>query len=93
MAPPLPAEQAFRFEALAQSPHQLLLRWTMPKGYYLYRDQTTLKLADARGLELTPAWPAGSAHHDEHYGDVTVYFDQVELPVTVDGDLGGRAAS
>jgi thiol:disulfide interchange protein DsbD len=87
---PLPAEQAFRFEALAQGPQQLLLRWTMPKGYYLYRDQTTLKLSDAAGLTLHPAWPAGTAHHDEHYGDVTVYFDQVELPVTVEGDLAGR---
>ncbi|HZY33948.1 MAG TPA: protein-disulfide reductase DsbD [Rhodanobacter sp.] len=87
---PLPAEQAFRFEALAQAPQQLLLRWTMPKGYYLYRDQTTLKLKDAAGLTLKPAWPAGTAHHDEHYGDVTVYFDQVELPVTLEGDLAGR---
>jgi len=87
---PLPAEQAFRFEALAQGPRQLLLRWTMPKGYYLYRDQTTLKLADAAGLTLKPAWPAGTAHRDEHYGDVTVYFDQVELPVTLEGDLAGR---
>ncbi|KRE83634.1 protein-disulfide reductase [Rhodanobacter sp. Soil772] len=87
---PLPAEQAFRFEALAQGPQQLLLRWTMPKGYYLYRDQTTLKLQDAAGLALKPAWPAGTAHHDEHYGDVTVYFDQVELPVTLEGDLAGR---
>ena len=87
---PLPAEQAFRFEALAQNPHQLLLRWTMPKGYYLYRDQTALKLKDAAGLSLKPAWPAGTAHHDEHYGDVTVYFGQVELPVTIEGDLAGR---
>jgi thiol:disulfide interchange protein len=87
---PLPGEQAFRFEALAQGQHQLLLRWTMPKGYYLYRDQTALKLQDAAGLNLKPAWPAGTAHHDTHYGDVIVYFDQVELPVTVEGDLAGR---
>ncbi|MEP7187227.1 MAG: protein-disulfide reductase DsbD [Rhodanobacter sp.] len=87
---PLPAEQAFRFEALAQNPHQLLLRWSMPKGYYLYRDQTSLKLEDAAGLDLKPTWPAGTAHHDEHYGDVTVYFDQIELPVTVEGELGNR---
>jgi thiol:disulfide interchange protein DsbD len=87
---PLPAEQAFRFEALAQGPQQLLVRWTMPKGYYLYRDQTTLKLKDVAGLALHPAWPAGTAHHDEHYGDVTVYFDQLELPVTVEGNLAGR---
>jgi len=84
---PLPPEQAFRFEALAQNPHELLLRWTMPQGYYLYRDQTSLKLEDAAGLELEPIWPEGTQHHDEHYGDVTVYFDQLELPVTVKGDL------
>ncbi|QRP63592.1 protein-disulfide reductase DsbD [Rhodanobacter sp. FDAARGOS 1247] len=89
---PLPAEQAFRFEALAQNPHQLLLRWTMPRGYYLYRDQTTLKLENAGDLALKPAWPAGTAHHDEHHGDVTVYFDQVELPVAVEGDLGDARA-
>ncbi|WP_426687867.1 protein-disulfide reductase DsbD family protein [Rhodanobacter ginsengiterrae] len=87
---PLPAEQAFRLEALAQGPQQLLLRWTMPKGYYLYRDQTTLQLKDAAGLALKPAWPVGTPHEDEHYGKVTVYFDQVELPVTVQGDLAGR---
>lgn len=88
---PLPAEQAFRFEALAQDPHRLLLRWSMPKGYYLYRDPTTLKLRDAAGLTLgEPAWPTGRAHHDPYFGDVTVYFDQVELPVTVEGDLAGR---
>ncbi|MFC5527304.1 protein-disulfide reductase DsbD family protein [Rhodanobacter ginsengisoli] len=89
-AAPLPAEQAFRFDALAQEPHRLLLRWTMPKGYYLYRDRTTLKLGDGAGLRLKPVWPAGTTHHDEHYGDVTVYFNQVELPVTIEGELAGR---
>ncbi|MEO8779879.1 MAG: protein-disulfide reductase DsbD [Rhodanobacter sp.] len=86
----LPAEQAFQFAALAQGPHQLLLRWTMPKGYYLYRNQTTLRLADARELTLKPAWPVGVTHQDEHYGEVAVYFDEVDLPVTVGGDLAGR---
>jgi len=87
---PLPAEQAFRFSALAQDPQHLLLRWTMPKGYYLYRDQTQLKIVDGKGLALKPDWPAGTSHHDEHYGDVTVYFDELELPVSVEGRLGDR---
>jgi thiol:disulfide interchange protein DsbD len=86
----LPAEQAFKFEALAQDAHHLLLRWTMPKGYYLYRDQTSLKLPAAAGLTLgKPEWPAGTPHHDEHYGDVTVYFGEVDVPVGVDGDTSG----
>jgi thiol:disulfide interchange protein len=83
---PLPAEQAFQFNAIAQDAHHLLLRWTMPKGYYLYRDQTTLSLKDAPQLTLTPAWPAGTPHQDAHFGNTTVYFDEVTLPVTVNGD-------
>ncbi len=84
---PLPAEQAFRFEALASSPTQLLLRWTMPKGYYLYRDQTVLRLKDAAGLSLgKPQWPQGVTKQDPHFGNVVVYFDQVELPVAIEGD-------
>jgi thiol:disulfide interchange protein DsbD len=89
-AAPLPAEQAFRFEALASKPNQLLLRWTMPKGYYLYRDQTSLHL-NAAGLKLgQPQWPQGTVKQDPHFGKVTVYFDQVELPVAIQGDLAGR---
>jgi len=87
----LPPEQAFRFAALAQDAHHLLLQWTMPKGYYLYRDQTTLRLKNADGLSLgTPEWPTGTPHEDAHYGQVTVYFGQLELPVPVQGDLAGR---
>ena len=88
----LPPEQAFRFAALAQDPHHLLLQWTMPKDYYIYRDHIALKLKDAGGLRLgDPAWPAGGVtHKDAEYGDVTVYFGRLELPVPVEGDLGGR---
>ncbi|MGA0588411.1 protein-disulfide reductase DsbD family protein [Dyella sp. KRB-257] len=86
----LPPEQAFRVEALATAPDRLLLRWTMARGYYLYRDQTALSVPDAPALKLVPAWPAGAAHQDEHFGQVTVYFDQVEVPVGIAGNLQGR---
>lgn len=80
--PALPAEQAFRFEAIASSPTEVLARWTMPKGYYLYRDKTVLHLGDAADAEIgQPTWPAGVDHVDEHFGNVVVYFDQVELPL------------
>jgi thiol:disulfide interchange protein len=83
---PLPAEQAFQFNAIAQDAHHLLLRWTMPKGYYLYRDQTTLSLKDAPQVSLAPAWPEGTSHQDAHFGTTTVYFNEVDVPVTVNGD-------
>ena len=80
----LPARQAFRFDAIATAPDTLLLRWTMPKGYYLYRDRTSLKLVDAGGARLgTPQWPTGVAYHDGNFGDSIVYFDQVEVPVSI----------
>lgn len=81
-APPLPPGQAFVFDAIATAPNALLLRWTMPPGYYLYRDQTRLNLTDADGVTLgIPKWPMGAAHADAHFGTTTVYFDEVALPV------------
>ncbi|WP_411833120.1 protein-disulfide reductase DsbD family protein [Pseudoxanthomonas mexicana] len=79
---PLPEQQAFGFEAVAMDGGQLLLRFTPARGYYLYRDRTSMKLSGADGLTLqAPRWPKGVAHRDEHFGDVVVYFDQVEVPV------------
>jgi thiol:disulfide interchange protein DsbD len=89
---PLPAEQAFRFDAIAQDAHHLLLRWTIAKGYYLYRDQTKLALKDAPKLSLSPNWPAGVPHQDAHFGSTTVYFNELTLPVSVDGDTRGMSA-
>ena len=89
---PLPAEQAFRFDAIAQDANHLLLRWTIAKGYYLYRDQTQLSVKDAPQLSLSPAWPAGTTHEDAHFGQTTVYFDELTLPVTIHGDTAAMAS-
>ncbi|MEO8365657.1 MAG: protein-disulfide reductase DsbD [Pseudoxanthomonas sp.] len=79
---PLPQEQAFAFEAIAYDGNQLLLRLTPAPGYYLYRDRTTMKFDGAKGISLgRPRWPKGTVYRDEHFGDVVVYFDQVEAPV------------
>ena len=79
---PLPAEQAFAFEAIAFNGNELLLRFTPARGYYVYRDRTSMALEGAQGIALqAPRWPKGKAHRDEHFGDVTVYFDQAEVPV------------
>lgn len=90
---PLPADQAFVFEAIAAGPTSILARWTMPKGYYLYRDKSTVSLGDGSGVELgAPQWPQGVDHHDEHFGNVVVYFNQVELPVALKRAHGDKQA-
>ena len=82
---PLPPEQAFGFEAIAGDGNTLLLRMTPARGYYLYRDKTTLGLdahAAAAGIALgQPQWPRGTAHRDEYFGNVHVYFDQIDVPL------------
>lgn len=79
---PLPEAQAFGFEAIAASPTELLLRFTPAPGYYLYRDRSSFRVLDDTGTGLAaPRWPPGTAHRDEHFGDVIVYFEQVEVPL------------
>ncbi len=79
---PLPPEQAFGFEAIATTPTELLLRFTPAPGYYLYRDRSSFRVIDNPQVALgSPQWPTGSEHEDEHFGRVTVYFDQIEVPL------------
>jgi ABC-type proline/glycine betaine transport system permease subunit len=62
----------------------------MPKGYYLYRDKSSVTLASGDGVALgAPQWPKGVDHTDEHFGSVVVYFDQVELPIAVPVIMAG----
>ncbi len=78
----LPPEQAFGFEAIAGDGDTLLLRFTPANGYYLYRDRSSFRLQGAEGITPgKPRWPRGVSHHDEHFGDVIVYFDQVDVPL------------
>ncbi|KHL55191.1 protein-disulfide reductase DsbD family protein [Xanthomonas cannabis] len=77
---PLPAEQAFTFEAIVGDGNSLLLRFTPAPGYYLYRDRTSLAVEGSTGVRPgLPRWPQGKTHRDEHFGDVVVYFDQAEV--------------
>lgn len=89
---PLPPEQAFRFEAIASAADGgLLVRFTMPPGYYLYRDKTRFEASADPPVRLgVPRWPAGVSHEDAHFGRMTVYFGTVEVPVPVDGEDPAR---
>lgn len=87
----LPAEQAFRFEAIASDDHTALVRFTMAPGYYLYRDKTSFALGNApegSGLGL-PRWPESRSLIDDHFGEVAVYFDVVEVPLEITRPAGG----
>ncbi|MFT3755000.1 MAG: protein-disulfide reductase DsbD [Pseudoxanthomonas sp.] len=79
---PMPAERAFGFEAIAGDGNTVLLRFSPAKGYYLYRDRSSFKVTGAAGISAgKPQWPTGTNHHDEHFGEVVVYFDQIDVPL------------
>ncbi|KFL37320.1 protein-disulfide reductase DsbD family protein [Arenimonas donghaensis] len=80
---PLPEEDAFRFEAIVGNANQLLLRFTPAPGYYLYRDRSSVEVRGDGVSAGAIAWPASTSHFDEHFGDLQVYFDQVEAPLPV----------
>ncbi|KFN49198.1 protein-disulfide reductase DsbD family protein [Arenimonas composti] len=78
---PLPEAQAFRFEAIVTAPDRLLLRFTPAPGYYLYRDRNDIAVGAPGARAGEPLWPAATPFNDAHFGDVQVYFDQVEVPL------------
>jgi len=80
---PLPEQQAFAVEAIADGGNGLLVRLAPAPGYYIYRDQTGFEL-DGEGLAVGDVdWPAGVEHHDEFFGDTVVYMQAVDVPVEV----------
>lgn len=84
----LPEDQAFVAEAIVADPGTLAVRITPAPGYYLYRDsiRATLEGTDARAA--MPALPAGTAHVDEHFGAVRVYFETLEFDLALAREAG-----
>ena len=89
-AAPLPAGQAFATEVIADGGNALLLRLTPARGYYLYRDKLGVRLEAGKGVSVAlpppSRLPRATPYHDEHFGDVAVYFDQVEIRLPVSRD-------
>lgn len=82
---PLPEDEAFVVEAIALDPGKALVRFTMPQGYYLYRDRARFLLEGEDQAKIEAEWPAAVAHHDEHFGAVAVYYGQIEVPLQIAG--------
>ena len=81
---PLPEDEAFQVETIATAGTELLARFTMPKDYYLYRDRIGFILEDPSVGNLgAPKWPPSRSFDDPEFGRVEVFFDLVEVPITL----------
>jgi thiol:disulfide interchange protein DsbD len=80
---PLPPDQAFKISAKAITSEQLEVSWDIAEGYYLYRDKMQFISKTAQIQPVTPAYPAGKTKHDENFGDVVIYRDALNIPVSL----------
>jgi thiol:disulfide interchange protein DsbD len=80
---------AFSPDIIIETPTELVVRWIIAEGYYLYRDKTSITLVDGQGVTLgTAELPDGKVKHDEFFGDVQVYYDEVRARVPLQRTVG-----
>ncbi|WGE83469.1 protein-disulfide reductase DsbD [Actinobacillus equuli] len=76
----LSGAEAFAFSATPKSDNQIELNWQIANGYYLYKKEIQVAPQNA---EIQPlAFPAAENYHDEFFGNVEIFRDQLTLPVT-----------
>lgn len=76
----LKVDEAFTLESEQQG-NRLLLRLRIADDYYIYRHSLRFQ-----GHNLTfsePVLPGGTEHEDDFFGKTRVYYQEVEIPVTL----------
>lgn len=70
----LPEAQAFGYEAIADGPSAVLVRFVIAPGYYLYRDQMAFEARfDGQPVAVAPGLPAAEDFEDPHFGWSSIY--------------------
>jgi thiol:disulfide interchange protein DsbD len=81
---------AFQAEVTAESPTLLAVRWIIAEGYYLYRDKLSIHIGAGEGITTGPIEiPRGEVKHDEFFGDVEVFHNEVLAQVPLVRAQGG----
>lgn len=83
----LPAEQAFAFSAQV-SAQQAQLHWQIAPEYYLYEKSIRVTAGGAPIGEL--ALPKSEPHHDDFFGEVGIYRDELNINVPLSQAAGQR---
>lgn len=76
----IPVDQAFAFDFRQQGDH-LTLSWQIHPDYYLYRQQ--IKVVPKNATLSAFTLPEGIAHHDEFYGEVSIFKQQLTLKIPI----------
>ncbi|UBH28868.1 protein-disulfide reductase DsbD [Aeromonas enteropelogenes] len=76
----LKVDEAFTLESEQQG-NRLLLRLRIADDYYIYRHSLRFQGNDLTFSE--PVLPEGTEHEDDFFGKTRVYYQKVEIPVTL----------
>jgi len=75
----LPVDEAFRLSA-TRDDGIVKLYWQIQPGYYLYKHRLKVKVEDTpKILKMAP----GKQKHDEYFGDVEVFYEELEVEVSI----------
>jgi len=84
----LPEDQAFKVETIAMDANKLSARFTMSNNVYLYKDKVKLtSLTDGITIDALH-FPTGQSKDDPHFGEVEIYFDQIEVAIDISRKAG-----
>lgn len=83
----LPEEQAFSVTADINNSGVLRVNWSIADDYYMYRDQFSIESALSEVKIGQVRYPKGVVEDDPEFGEVVVYFYNVELTAPISGAL------
>jgi len=88
----LPVEKAYVPALELQEDGTLRLYWQIAPDYYLYRHQFAFSLNDTQGeVPVEAKLPPALQRTDEFFGDVAVYYDNVDITLAPARPLEGTA--
>jgi len=85
----LPNERAFAFAARGAAPQAIDVRFTVARGYYLYRDKLKFSV-EGNAIAADPLLPPGENKHDEFFGDSVTYRGTVLVRLALRDAMPGR---
>lgn len=84
----LPEAEAFLFETIAIDDKTLSARFTMQDNIYLYKDKVEINsLTDGISIGALN-FPEAKIKDDPHFGTVDVFFDQIEVEISMNRKAG-----
>ncbi|MEP6388298.1 MAG: protein-disulfide reductase DsbD [Halioglobus sp.] len=89
----LPVEQAYRLAVEIEDATSLRLYWQIADEYYLYQHRLGFALSDDTGpIATTPALPPAIERTDEFFGDVRVFYTDLDVSLAAERAASGKAS-